>query len=259
MSAKVAICFNGLVGGTTGNDGKGYPLSPSIAYDHYDRHILSKNNVDIFIHSWSIKESEELLKLYSPVSYKFEKQREFNPWPLLFSQIKNIKFLMPIFRLYHLNFFSTVYNLSKRVNSRWYSTKKVLEQVREYELKNNFKYDYVMITRLDVAFFSDLVFTDYDPSLFYVPNRNAGPSYYGKYYWKPNHKQYDEAFNDLWFFSNSDFMYEFSHLYDEITKYSIRPPYAAKQKIKKITNKFKKILFYGDDFDVVRFYFFGEQ
>ena len=41
-----SICFNGIVGGTTGNDGKGYSLSPSIAYDYYQRHIIEKNDVE---------------------------------------------------------------------------------------------------------------------------------------------------------------------------------------------------------------------
>lgn len=259
MSSKVAICFNGIVGGTKGNDGKGYPISPSIAYENYYRHILNNNNVDVFIHSWSVDQANELLKLYSPVAYSFEEQKEFNPWPLLFSQIKNIKLLIPIIRLYHFKSFNTLYTLSKRVNSRWYSSKKVLQQVRDYEMKNNFKYDYVMVTRLDVTFFKNLIFSDFDPKYFYVPNRNAGPSSYEKYYWIPNHKVYDEAYNDLWFFSNSDYMNKFSTLYDEITDFSIRPPFASKQKINKITNDIKKIFYYGDDFEVVRFYYFGNQ
>ena len=37
--------------------------------------------------------------------------------------------------------------------SRWYSTKKVVDLKRKYEIENNIEFDLVMLTRLDMAYF----------------------------------------------------------------------------------------------------------
>lgn len=256
---KIAICFYGLVGGASGNDGKGFPISPKIGYDYYKKHILDKNdNVDIFIHSWSLQHQEELVDLYKPVRAKFDKQISFNPWKLIPFQIFHCKRLFPIFTLNYLKFFSTVYTLSYRAQSRWYSNKQVLNLVNKHEMKNGFKYDYIMVTRFDVAFFSNLIFKDYDPNYFYVSHRNCGPDFPSMFEWIPNKNKWDNAYADLWYFSNSDNMKKFSNLYDKMKKYSIRPPHAATQHIDNFTDNVKQLYHYGIDYYPIRFFFFGK-
>ena len=158
----------------------------------------------------------------------------------------------------YLKFFNYLYTVSYRAQSRWYSNKRVLDLVSEHEKKVGFNYDYVFVTRLDVAFFSDLIFSNYDPSYFYVGYRNQGVDFPSKFEWKGNTDKHDDVYNDLWYFSNSKNMRSFSTLYNNLKKYSIRPPHAGKQHIDKITKKVKKVFFYGIDYHPIRNFFFGK-
>ena len=45
--------------------------------------------------------------------------------------------------------------------SRWYSAKMANELKRQHEEKNNFKYDFVMLTRLDLAYLVDFDFSKF--------------------------------------------------------------------------------------------------
>ena len=44
--------------------------------------------------------------------------------------------------------------------------------LKQYESDNNFEYDMVMISRLDLLWFTDINFEDYDNKYFYVSNWN---------------------------------------------------------------------------------------
>ena len=160
--------------------------------------------------------------------------------------------------IFRLKFFKTIYALSFRAQSRWYSNKKVLNLVKCHERENGFVYDYVFVTRFDVAFFKDLVFSDYDPNCFYVHHRNRGGEFPTVFEWKSNKEKWDDAYGDLWYFSNSQNMQRFSTLYDELKKYSIRPPHAAKTHIDNITCEVEKLFYFGEDFYPIRFFFFGK-
>ena len=50
MSKRIALCLSGIVGGTKGPDGSGDLVDMNTIYNQCSKHILSKNNVDIFIH-----------------------------------------------------------------------------------------------------------------------------------------------------------------------------------------------------------------
>ena len=62
---KVAICFNGLVGSTKGKSEQligDFNTCFEISSKLYKEHILEKNDVDIFVHSWSTDLEEEILE-----------------------------------------------------------------------------------------------------------------------------------------------------------------------------------------------------
>ena len=257
---KIALCFYGLVGGAEGNDGKGFTLSPLTAAHYYKKNIIDNNeNVDIFIHSWSVEEKKELIEIYKPKRYSIEIQKKFYPWKLFLRQFLHPLPILKLFLSGNWNIFSWIYSLSTRAQSRWYSNKKAIQLALEYQKSNGFNYDFIFVTRMDVVFFEKINFNNFDKNYFYVPNRNKGPNITSVYNWESNRDIVDDAFGDLFFFSNSRNMKEFSLLFDSMLKYSLRPPFAAKQHINKITNKIKKIFFYGQDYHVLRMFFFKDE
>ena len=195
---KVALCFAGVVGGSKGKGGVG-PSNEvlKIGYDHYQRHILDKNNTDVFVHTWTLECETDIRDLYSPKLIVSEKQIMFDKDPRRGFR-KNNHF------------------------SRWYSTKRAIELKNEYEKKYNMIYDCVMVTRFDIAWNVDVVFSQFDMNHFHttvwdkvldergkhVPNKEMG--------WPHD----NNGLLDLWFFSKSSVMDEFGKLFDHMKGYS---------------------------------------
>ena len=73
---KVALCFSGLARGKNdiGRDSGGIDYS----FPHIKRHILKKNDVDIFVHSWSVDSRDDILNLFKPKKYIIEPQIKFS-------------------------------------------------------------------------------------------------------------------------------------------------------------------------------------
>lgn len=243
---RIAVCFYGLVGSSIGKNGKGKQLNPSIAYKLYKKHIFSKNhNVDIFIHSWSKNSKEILLKLYKPKKSCIENQIEFKNYKnhpkKYMSYISKIKLtiLKYLKKKEYKDWIIKREQETFRAYSRWYSSKKVLDLKKNYEKENKFKYDVVMITRLDIGFFKDLDFSKYDMNYFYASNRNDAPSKENNY--KANYLNHYKgyALQDLWFFSNSENLDKFGKLFDEIENYEINPHRSSMQHIKKFIGTIK--------------------
>jgi hypothetical protein len=244
---KVALCFFGLVGGRVTKTGNGEDLDPTIAYEYYKKHLLDMNDqVDVFIHSWSYNSKDRLIELYKPkkacienqIDYQKEVKNFNNKFPAYRSKLKLI-----FFKIFNKNAYIKLINLKDkelfRAYSRWHSSKKSLDLKKEYENENGFKYDAVMITRLDVGFFSELVFDKYDMKYFYASHRNGAPRKSSNY--KADYLNYDEGntFLDLWFFSNSDNMDKFSLLYDYIENYGVSPHRSSRQHVDKFIGKDK--------------------
>jgi len=265
---RVALCFYGLVGSLVGKNGEGEQLDPSIAHELYKKHIIDHNiNVDVFIHSWSVNSKYKLLKLYKPKKECIEDQIIFENYknhPKKYqnftSKIKYI-ILKYIKKNLYIDWVTKRENETFRAYSRWYSSKKVLDLKKKYEEENKFKYDVVMITRLDVGFFKDIDFSKYDMNYFYASNRNDPPLKENNY--KANYLNHyaGYAFQDLWFFSNSENLDKFSKLYDEIENYEINPHRSSMQHVKKFIgkNKIKYTLYRWFDYELLRRKFFKSK
>ena len=253
---KVALCLFGLVGGTIGKDGKGGDVDYTIAYEHYKKHILEKNDVDVFIHSWSVNYEEELKVLYAPKKAIFEKQIRFKVNKKFRDRSNWFEIKKGFLRLFKKDK-QKIY--AKRAYSRWYSNKKAINLKKEYEIENNFQYDYVMCSRLDLAFFTDVVFSKFDTQYFYASHWNDVPKKENKY--KGNRKNHyvGKGFLDLWFFSNSNMMDVFSTLYDNIEKYDISCHLAARQHIGRFTDKIKYVFYRWEDHEIVRRKFYASK
>lgn len=226
---KVALCLFGLVGSKEGKDGKGGNIDYMVAYEHYKKHVLDKNDVDVFIHSWSIGFEKELEETYKPQKSIFQKQKRF-AW----LNIRNN-------------------DQKHRAYSRWYSSKKTIELKREYEIENGFVYDWVMVSRLDLVFFTDVIFDRYDPGYFYASHWNDVPNPKADRLQANKENHYEGVgFLDLWFFSNSEMMDRFSTLYNHRKEYDVSPHRASRQHVDTFTDKIKYVFYRWEDHELVR-------
>ena len=88
-----------------------------------------------------------------------------------------LKFLKILFfSIFNLPKLSQRYKRGLNGYSRWYSTKKVIELKKKYEIKNNFKYDLVFLTRLDWAFIKPFQLHKKMSNYFVVSHHNDVPS-----------------------------------------------------------------------------------
>jgi hypothetical protein len=182
---RVALCLHGNVGMlyTSKNQYKwDQYVDYRIGYSHFNKHLFNVNtNVDVFIHSWNTEFEKGIKKLYQPKLSLFEKQKKFN------AKGSN----------------ETGTLRKEHMFSRWYSAKESIRLKKEYEIKNNFKYDFVLSTRFDFLFLKDINFNLFkDKSLLYVP-------------FNDNYMPHNPRIVDYFFFSNSENMDKYlGGLYD---------------------------------------------
>jgi len=228
---------------------------PAICYEAIKKLFIDKYDTDIFIHTWSINHRSVLEDIYKPKSSTFEKQIEFNfplskyginesntiedwevssiakeSYNLLLASRENIETVVKELK-----------NLVFRTQSRWYSTKKVVELMSDYSKKKNIKYDFVLLTRFDCLYKKTIELNKLDNSNFYASFRKG-------------RVDEDFAVYDFFFLSNKKNIEIFSKLYDEIYNYSIRPPFAS---MEHAINNFgkrniKHLLEHREDYDKVR-------
>jgi len=219
---KIALCLAGKIGtsGSKNRDGSSEKIVLDIGYRHYKRHILRKNNIDVFIHCWDTQFESEILSRYQPKAYIFEPQ-------IYWEQPEYIK---DSYHRYN-NFFS-----------RWYSPKIVMQLKREYEHKYNFQYDCVMLGRFDQAWEIDVIFDNFDMNYFYSghwcemfhKNKRMFKGGRGVLYdlmrqkkkippLVHKHKGYPHPLGrgilDFWFFSNSEMMDTLCTFSDHVNEY----------------------------------------
>lgn len=204
---RSAICLYGIVGGTEGKGGDGANIPFEECYETYKKHIIAVNNTDIFIHSWSLDVQDEIVNLYKPKKYQFEKQIQF-----VYNSRAKAK------KIRHREIDQGFRSLSK-----WYSLKRSVELKTEYECENNFEYDWVMLTRFDTLFFTDLDFSKCEPDHLYVPHFNT-PDGLGE---NPSAKlnrinRRGYGLSDMWYLADSKIVNEFTKIYDGVKTYQYR-------------------------------------
>ena len=241
MSKRIALCLSGIVGGTGGRNGAGDVVDIQTIYNQYDKHILSKNDVDVFVHSWSVDSEDILTDLYKPKRKMFEPQVDFR------EIAKKNK---------HKNL-----DASHIFYSRWNSIKRCVQLKIEYEEDNNFEYDMVMISRFDLLWFTDVIFDDYHSNYFWVSNWNEnGPLKMGPYDKQSNA---GTGYLDFWFFSNSVNIDKFSYMYDNLSNGKFFEVFPSRRLSGHVTSKqfanlleldVRKTMYRGYDHEVYRRY-----
>ncbi len=187
---RVAICLKGAVSRKTGNLHTGkifYEYRQSYSnycdyksvYNCFLEHIIKPNcekyDIDIFLQSWNPDLQNELINLYKPVSYLFENNIIYS------TEFKN--------KLHEIGDHGGEHSDKYAMVSNSLAIKKSLQLKENYENKNNFKYDLVMIYRPDVILVKDINFDNYDVSNNEIYcnytwiNPNIPISGQGEYYW----------------------------------------------------------------------------
>jgi hypothetical protein len=233
---KIALCLYGITGNANkGGSGEKIPLN--VACNGYLDNAFFGHKVDVFIHSWSTEDQQIMHNLYKPKLMKVEPQKEFpdsvekgiQMWKKV-TIVSNIKRLVKngswISKKYCIKY-------AFRMYSRWYSLKKSVGLKKKHEQKHGFKYDYVMIGRFDIFFYSPFDFNNMNPELFYAPNRNHGKIKAHSY--KPDRINHGigNSFYDAWFVSGTNNIDIFAKLYDDIDKYPISSHYSSWEHVKK--------------------------
>ena len=164
---RIAILMHGA-SGNADKYGTGASLPVELSHKHFQEKIVDVNKdaqIDVFMHSWSPQDREQLVDLYKPLGEYFEPQiifdfeyivgdpngpgGEINKWhDGKFKGLDNLRF--------HALF------------SRWYSAKIVNELRLAHQAKNGFVYDYVMLTRYDLAYIEDFDFSKFEKSKIYA-------------------------------------------------------------------------------------------
>ena len=147
---KVALCLSGTLGGIKGKSGEktgGADRILHLAYPHFKKHILDINDVDVFVHSWDTHLADDIANVFRPKAHMFEEQKIFD---------------IPE----HLDNTQRVQNHF----SRWYGVNKVVHLQKSYSEAYKVDYDMVMVSRMDLAWTTDVNFSDLDLNYFYVAN-----------------------------------------------------------------------------------------
>jgi len=146
---KLAIVFHGIVGGMDGRNGIGLSSNIEDCAKTIKYNILSHYDSDIFMHSWSINNEQELKELYTPIYSLFQEQEYFH---FNKSQITDHEEIGQSYRIF----------------SRYTSLERAMKLKQKYEIENNFRYKWVIVLRFDLVFFNKLDLTKYDNNLFHI-------------------------------------------------------------------------------------------
>ena len=220
---KIALVLAGVVGNkqTKAGSKKSAPEILNLGYEKYKEALLDKYDVDVYLHSWSVDFEKEILELYKPKGHIIEKQEFFD----IPAHVRGDSPSQPNRRHNHY--------------SRWRSTQKALNLVK----KSGIEYDYVLLSRYDIAFEKMIDFSSLDKNKIYC-SKWMGVSYdqagdifndgVGIYYklenkidtstlrWYNRGYPYDrEGILDIWFVANSKNIQIFSDLFDKIGEYMV--------------------------------------
>tara|TARA_R110000824_G_scaffold207562_2_gene393013 strand:- start:5733 stop:6524 length:792 start_codon:yes stop_codon:yes gene_type:complete len=260
---RVAVCLFGNLGNVgcaSGRDPSANLMRESdvfndvsLPYYYLKKNLCDHYETDFFFHSWSINSAEYVLNLYDPKSYEFELQRDFSvdladyglignnidKWEISDSSKFGYNALLSS-RGSVENILEEMKRMAFRSSSRYYSSQKSIELKQKYEAENDFKYDFVLLTRFDNMFYKKFELEGLDKNKFYGNFR---------------HGSIDEhlAISDHWFLGGSENTDKFGTLFDHRHKYCLRPTFSSRQHIQEfISDENLEHLLNDEDYGVKR-------
>lgn len=233
---RIACCFYGHVGGKGGRDGAGGWLDPLASLKNYAETLFSHSEVDYFVHSWSCEHENKINDFLTPVYSIFEPQKDFSCVDLDNYSLSMINDYAGIVKsqkdpAHYLT------ELAKRARSRWLSSSTVLDLCDNHCISKGVTYDIVVLLRLDLYFYKLMCFTYPERETLYTSQRM---------------KDIDTTVEDLILYGEPHVILGLRDIHKNHARYSIRPPSAIYQYIKKNRFHVNDAIQRGTDFDLIR-------
>jgi hypothetical protein len=199
---KIALCLYGYY------NNKADKNAGDKGYNYIQEKIIKQAEaigaeVDIFVHSWDIENSNTIINKFNPAIYEIEKQIDFNDIAKE-AGIDEVKINEGFDRDATMYRTCTI-NASL---SFFYSRSKSLRLAIDYANENEFKYDCVIACRFDLGQRSTW-HRGYNVSLMNL-DLNLDMDYIYSAMWV----QTNAGYADQWFFSNQDNMEKLADMYD---------------------------------------------
>jgi len=180
---KIALCLSGQ------------SRIISLALDSLQSDLIEPNQCDVFIHTWYNKNKERIENDHDSELYS-------NDYTILLQQLKPKSILIE-----EQIDFTNYYKIpdwccnctAQKTQSMFYSIKQSNELKKQYEIKNNFQYDYVIRCRLDCWFRSSLNVSVFDKNHIHASNKVHG-----------------SGLNDFFAIGNSKNMDKYSSVFDNL-------------------------------------------
>ena len=187
---KVAVCLHGLSYGKSDLAKRGRERNLEGGFNVFiDGSILrlfSGHEVDFFSHTWG-QESDSVISEHFRPKYKIHEE-----------QIH----------------FAEQGNYLHSIKSRWYSAYRSVGLLENYQKDTGCKYDYALLSRFDVRYFTDFDLDKLESEKFYCSN------------WVTEDPEKDGLL-DYWFLSNPENMIIFSKLYEDLDNLVSLDPYPS--------------------------------
>ena len=196
---KIALCISGYYSNKLDIN------SGDKGYKYIKNNIIKNNDIDIFIHSWDIKNRNKINKNYSSAKIIYEDQINFHT-------LMNDKNTEAYEKFKNDPHYKKYFNVNTNF-SFLYSRKKSLELAIDYARKNKFKYDCIIVCRFDLGFRCNY-HLGYRPDILTF-DKKLNMEYFYSSMWN----QLNLGFSDHWFFSNQDNMEILSKIYDSYHNY----------------------------------------
>jgi len=191
---KIALCLHGLFNSTQDLTSKGMD-----GFDYINRNILSKFDVDVFVHSWEIDKLELINNLYNPKLYKYEHQKDFSK--LIIDR--------------HLNTLMNCPRTPFNVLSHFYS---VSESIKLPFLLSNVSYDIIIKSRFDLGRINRNTTFPGSQNSYPVQCINLKNKIDVDKIYMANWNHFNMGPADMWFYGSPQIMKNFTTLYDILNK-----------------------------------------
>lgn len=200
-----ALCIHGYFS----NKDNDNLIKTNYIYDNIINKIIKcGDNVDVFIHSFDIKNIDNIKKKYpSAKKYIIEKQKDF--LNIIDIEYKNKLEKNKNYIKSSMNWFSTL--------SFLYSRKESINLAIKYQNINNFIYDGIITTRFDLGIRIKKNHNKCNHGKLIFDNRLDMKYIYSAFWYQLN-----AGYADHWFISNPDNIILLGNMYDYVVNYALK-------------------------------------
>jgi len=217
------------------------PLSGDNGFKYLQDILLSKYDVDVFLHSWDKQYEAHLYDLYKPKSAIIEDQ-------LSFKEVMKVEGISQEYFDEGFDRQRSPYAVCKieSILSDLYSRKKAHDLIYNYEENNNFQYDCIISSRYDAGQRDKLGKWKY-----YISQITFNPNLDMNFIYSAMWDQLNAGPACMWFYSNSNNMKLLSMAYDAALYDYFKP---GSEYEKKVTTGWPDSLHYdGGFYDLAQF------